>query len=109
MTQNHTPTPYICATGPSMHGWPIVNSQGQMIAQLPVLPEGFPNKENIDKRIAATGKFIEHACNAHDDLVTALEKTKTEIERMPKGIGRGALAPLYQEVCAAIAKANAVQ
>ena len=76
MTQIHTPTPYICASGPSMHGWPIVNSQGQMIAQLPMIPTGFPNKEVIDKRIAATGKFIERACNAHDDLIEALKKAR---------------------------------
>lgn len=49
-------------------------------------------------RAATTPKPCE--CDA---LVEVLENTKSFIERMPKGIGRGAASPLYVEVCQALA------
>lgn len=40
------------------------------------------------------------------ELLGALEETKSAIERMSRGIGRGVLAPLYQQVTGAISRAS---
>lgn len=55
----------------------------------------------------ANAAFIVRAVNGHEDLVKALESAKDFFERMPKGIGRGAASPVYMDICAAIAKAEA--
>lgn len=55
-----------------------------------------PNEQQANAKLIA----------AAPELLEALKETKASIERMPKGIGRGAMAPLYEQVCNAIAKAT---
>ena len=80
METKHTPTPYIAGKPSSIVGWPIVAQSGRLICDMPMLPNGFPNKEAIDAETAATAAFIVRACNAHDELVKALNTALRFVE-----------------------------
>jgi len=102
MTQKHTRGPWKITEPPyAPHQDKFVyGPDDYLIADCSRIPR------RSDREQKNNAKFITHACNCHDDLLAALKETKRAIEFIPKGIGRGAMAPLYQQVCAAIAKAE---
>lgn len=54
----------------------------------------------------ANAEFIVKACNAHDDLLSALERARGCMGRLAKGTPERALAETFAEIDAAIAKAK---
>ncbi len=89
MTQKHTPGP-----------WTLIDSSEEIVI---LDKDGFTicNFQDVSNDEANAALIA-----AAPDLLEALKDTKRSIEFMPKGIGRGAMAPLYEQVCAAIAKAE---
>lgn len=64
---NHTPTPYRQGTGnPLRHSIRIINARGMLVAEARSAIETY-------EMTAANAAFIVRACNAHYDLVEALE------------------------------------
>lgn len=102
MTQKHTPGPWtFSTTGKIMQGY----SQGLAIAQYGeanLIAGIFSDVRGGDETAKANAALIAAA----PDLLEALKETKRFMDFMPKGIGRGAAAPLYQQVTAAIARAT---
>lgn len=101
MGTKHTPTPwhvFICDDGKEWSGWPLAiygpEPDDGEDAVCVVRPGGFYPyawDEGVSRLEAvATAEFIVRACNAHDDLVAALEAA-TAAMAMQKALecGRG--------------------
>lgn len=95
MSAQHTPTPWADAT-PSMM---VTSATGKTVAMV----YGDDPACVADDRARANAAFIVRACNAHDHLVAALERTLSWLSSYPAEAALGKEGP-YEQARAALAK-----